>query len=732
MSNQYTFTLKATDQTAAAFNAAQKNLNSVSASAVKAQGALNFNAAKGSVQQLGFQIQDIAVQAQMGTNALTILGQQGSQILGLFGPGGAIVGAFVAIGAAVGTAFLPALFKSTSAIQELNEVSELLNDTLSATADGTDILSDKLLALAQRSEALAKVQIATSINDAEQQIKASVSGIEESIDDLINIRGITDGGVIFETLGRLGISLEEIKSIASDTSSAVDSLGPGAVLSIGTLIERVGMLSDKFEISKDQAADLAFALARFGEDQGPEGIKALQSALEELNQETGFSNQKLVKLTNTLAPFLQGAADGVDKINLLRQVLLDLGKAIDDTNQATGKGFLFEAEKYADGLGKKLALAKTELASGSLEAQKLAAAFELGLASASELPSEVSSLLQQLNQVSQDTKLTEFAEKMRQSLEIARLELEGSTLEAQKLAAAFQLGLTSADQLPDSISDLVTQLQRVNEQQKLNHEEEMDRKRQQREFEALNERSLSHLDSLKNALLTEEQYIEESHQRRLEAIQNMVLTEAQIRQEGFQNIADLQLHYSALSRQQADTELAYRQMTIQQEKMIHANAFLSNIQTFAGQSRKMAGIAKAAAIAQSVMNTYTAATQALAAPYPWPIPQVFAATAVAAGLANVAAIKSQPIAGFEGGGYIPDGPRIGGVDGRGGRYAILHPDETIFDHKKSPKLHQTGGQTSINLTLNVTSRRPDDIMAEIESIKKPMVRMLQKAINSPI
>ena len=60
-----------------------------------------FRSVRGSASQLGMQIQDVAIQAQMGTNSLIILGQQGSQIASLFGPGGALLGAFIAIGAAM-------------------------------------------------------------------------------------------------------------------------------------------------------------------------------------------------------------------------------------------------------------------------------------------------------------------------------------------------------------------------------------------------------------------------------------------------------------------------------------------------------------------------------------------------------------------------------------------------------------------------------------------------------
>jgi lambda family phage tail tape measure protein len=53
------------------------------------------------LQQVGYQVQDFAVQVQGGTSAFVALGQQGSQLLGIFGPAGALLGAFLAIGTAI-------------------------------------------------------------------------------------------------------------------------------------------------------------------------------------------------------------------------------------------------------------------------------------------------------------------------------------------------------------------------------------------------------------------------------------------------------------------------------------------------------------------------------------------------------------------------------------------------------------------------------------------------------
>ncbi|MEG1651919.1 MAG: hypothetical protein RRZ38_00055 [Hafnia sp.] len=71
---------------------AEKELNKASAASGKM---------RGTIQNLSWQIQDISVQLQGGTNALVVLGQQGSQIASAFGPGGALVGALIAVGAGI-------------------------------------------------------------------------------------------------------------------------------------------------------------------------------------------------------------------------------------------------------------------------------------------------------------------------------------------------------------------------------------------------------------------------------------------------------------------------------------------------------------------------------------------------------------------------------------------------------------------------------------------------------
>jgi hypothetical protein len=64
-----------------------------------------------------------------------------------------------------------------------------------------------------------------------------------------------------------------------------------------------------------------------------------------------------------------------------------------------------------------------------------------------------------------------------------------------------------------------------------------------------------------------------------------------------------------------------------------------------------------------------------------------------AGMASTAALsKAIALASFEGGGFTGTGARSGGVDGKGGFPAILHPNETVVDHTKG----QGQGITIIN------------------------------------
>lgn len=71
--------------------------------------------------QLGHQVQDVAVQLQMGMNPLMVFAQQGSQIASIFGVGGAMLGGLIAVAAVIGSQLAPALFEANKGIKELKD-----------------------------------------------------------------------------------------------------------------------------------------------------------------------------------------------------------------------------------------------------------------------------------------------------------------------------------------------------------------------------------------------------------------------------------------------------------------------------------------------------------------------------------------------------------------------------------------------------------------------------------
>lgn len=64
---------------------------------------------------------------------------------------------------------------------------------------------------------------------------------------------------------------------------------------------------------------------------------------------------------------------------------------------------------------------------------------------------------------------------------------------------------------------------------------------------------------------------------------------------------------------------------------------------------------------------------------------------------------------FEGGGFTGNGSRTGGIDGRGGIPAILHPNETVIDHTKG----QSSGGVTNHFTINVSGARGNAEITEM-------------------
>ncbi len=136
-----------------------------------------------------------------------------------------------------------------------------------------------------------------------------------------------------------------------------------------------------------------------------------------------------------------------------------------------------------------------------------------------------------------------------------------------------------------------------------------------------------------------------------------------------------------------------------------ADSFKSILGEQSAAYQTMFAVQKAFSIAQSMIAIQTGIAQAAALPFP---ANLGAMATVAAATANiVSSIMSIASPSFDGGGYTGNGSRTGGIDGKGGFWAIMHPQETVIDHTKLGSSASTsasgGGNVTVNVSLNETS-----------------------------
>ncbi|WP_438863763.1 tape measure protein [Neptunicella sp.] len=211
---------------------------------------------------------------------------------------------------------------------------------------------------------------------------------------------------------------------------------------------------------------------------------------------------------------------------------------------------------------------------------------------------------------------------------------------------------------------------------------------------------------------------------------NLQDQEAQIKFEHFQKLEEMQRQASI--RQQQIQEQTENGMFNYVASMADQTATLIEQSAKDGTAIQKAAflIQKSIAVATTVVNTEMAAAAALAPP-PIGLGPVAGLTYSnvirSLGYASAGIIAGQTIASFEGGGYIPDGPRSGGMDGRGGRLAVVHPDESIVDHKVDGP---TGG--GVNITFSPVLNDVSGYDQWYKNNKNRIIRDVQSATGRRI
>ncbi|WP_020408921.1 phage tail length tape measure family protein [Hahella ganghwensis] len=297
---------------------------------------------RSAVGQLGFQVQDIAVQLQSGTNLMVALGQQGSQIAGIFGPGGAVIGAFIAVGAALGTAFLPALFESSTATERLEDALEGLDSVLKTTKRGTRELTDEVLELARASRLSAQLEISRGLVDATKAFNEAQGALKETLEDGFGGAFETD---INDAVNQL-IALEQAGKDVAVVLAEVENQGgtnyAAAILGVSELREELVELQEDFGLSRDQALLFIDAIATARLSPTTDNLNNLEEVVAKLGVEARNTSPAFVEIAAKLAEQVRAAKDAADAQEQLEKALKDVDEAL--------KGVGSSTDEYVKGL----------------------------------------------------------------------------------------------------------------------------------------------------------------------------------------------------------------------------------------------------------------------------------------------------------------------------------------------------------------------------------------------
>jgi hypothetical protein len=300
----------------ASINSFKKMDTQVSATAqAVSQSTRSFGGLKTAMQQGGYQIQDFVVQVQGGQSALVALSQQGSQLLGVFGAGGAVAGALLTIGTVIVGSLIAGMDNAAVSTKALTEAQKRLADIFQVSSNGVVVLSDKFAKLAEVSENAARAQLTMALIDAQNVIKSSVQSVNELGDAL---------GTWKAPLSAAISQMDRLKAKGVDVKSALDELGgtyEGNIAGLNQLNQVVTGVSKAFGISSDDAIKLVQALADVRQNANPDTIAALRDTTVDLSQKYGFANKALSEFTGKVGEYSIKSDQAAESTRLATEML---------------------------------------------------------------------------------------------------------------------------------------------------------------------------------------------------------------------------------------------------------------------------------------------------------------------------------------------------------------------------------------------------------------------------
>ena len=622
---------------------------------------------RGNIQNLSFQVQDFAVQVANGTAASTALGQQLPQLLGGFGALGAVIGAVVAVGVPLAAAFLGA------------------GDAAKELADSIDKLEKAQAAY----DAAAKDSAATAA-DLAGKFGAATAQAQDLFDRIARLQYLDAVDAVGAAITKLSANFGDLQGYLNVIDSEIAQFGSSSPV---TLENVTAQIKEDFGLTVDQAREFVRLLS---DAQAAQSIQDKAARLNEIAiyldnavRSTGDANSEMRALARSAA---EGAVHSYE-----------LAKSADQSKDAMDRASDAASTVAAS-------VAGIDFSNAVAGANQLVAALQAGMAAIASLE----------GQQAMATKRAQIARDYA----------------GDKVGAAGALGAVdfnnSLGANPLNMPLTKEMVADLNTRREVYIEGEKELARIQEETQA---RLKAIADSSKGSgggggrkksgggarAAKEPVNILESADREIQQLERQIELLGKSNQEvavaearwamldaakkagiPVNDTLNAQIDQQAAQVGQLTAEL--EQAQLQQDQFDQAiegiaNAFSNAILEGENLRDSLASIFKQ--IAANILNA--GIQQALT--------QAFSGAGQGGGgwlgglLSAAFGGTKAAVPSYEGGGFTGYGGRSGGVDGRGGELAILHPNETVLDHTRGQS--GPGGSQSYAMTIDLRGTTGD-------------------------
>lgn len=344
-----------TDNMESSFKKADRSAEKLNTTVTKTAGAVSGGLRSG-MQQAGYQIQDFIVQVQGGQSALVAFSQQGYQLAGAFGPGGAVFGAVIALVSVLIGSLSAALGSTKDEMEQLKTAAETLNKVVVINSQGVAALSNDYARLAATNATLASQLRDNAIQQYEIAVRDAGKAITNIIDEQSSWWRSLNGGVA--NVKAFGGAMDLMEISASNFNDAIKqatSLGPAFNSSTMTLVNTVAMLSSQFDISDDAAFGLGKRLTELAKNPSPQAVSSLVDYMRALKPSTQDGADAISNLEKRILDAAAAMQQAHDNGEALKRTLNELKTEAQQAN-FDGISKQLEAQRIALTKGKQAAI----------------------------------------------------------------------------------------------------------------------------------------------------------------------------------------------------------------------------------------------------------------------------------------------------------------------------------------------------------------------------------------